>query len=197
MMQSRSWLSQATLATGCRCSSSSTRRREGSGGVAVRTGGGRGTAMVKLGSRRHNCSFSDHRLARPSPAFKASPIIPPSPSPPSSDAVRFVDRVWQMVLLPIGGSGGTSFRLPFGEAALVMEEWRRSGDGGGLRCFPPSAPAGTSTADLSPLSVRQLLGFCFFGALSKKVMMVLVKAGSGPFWPDLDSYLKKKKVGLF
>nr|GMC49267.1 hypothetical protein Iba_chr01bCG6250 [Ipomoea batatas] len=65
-------------------------------------------------------------------------------------------RVWQMMLRQIGGSGRMSFRLPSGDDALVMEEWRRSGDGGGWRCFPPSAPAGTSSADLSyPLDMKQ------------------------------------------
>nr|GMC66633.1 hypothetical protein Iba_chr02eCG7530 [Ipomoea batatas] len=44
-----------------------------------------------------------------------------------------------------------SFGLAFGNASLVMEESRRSGDGGGRSCFLPSAPARKSSADLSPL----------------------------------------------
>nr|GMC71493.1 hypothetical protein Iba_chr03bCG3250 [Ipomoea batatas] len=63
------------------------------------------------------------------------------------------DWVWQTtVLLQIGGSGRTCFDFGFGDASLVMEESRRSGDGGGRSCFPPSTPAGKSSADLSPLS---------------------------------------------
>nr|GMC48034.1 G-type lectin S-receptor-like serine/threonine-protein kinase SD2-2 [Ipomoea batatas] len=60
-----------------------------------------------------------------------------------------------MVLLQIGGSGKTSFGFAFGDASLVMEESRRSGDGGGPSCFPPSTPAGKSSTDLSPLSAPQ------------------------------------------
>nr|GMC64375.1 hypothetical protein Iba_chr02dCG4370 [Ipomoea batatas]GMC64376.1 hypothetical protein Iba_chr02dCG4380 [Ipomoea batatas] len=68
-----------------------------------------------------------------------------------------------VVLLLSGDAGdGLSLLLKFQSTARgirwhhVMEESRRSGDGGGRSCFPQSALAGKSSADLSLLSVRQL-----------------------------------------